>query len=66
MRRLGSRDPACDRCGEPVKSNESVIFMSLHAQRPDDASSPLVIEHGVWHGECPRLPVQPWLARRSA
>lgn len=45
-------DPECGRCGWPIVPGERVVFMSLGATPRYDP--PLVlVEHGVWHAECP-------------
>lgn len=39
----GSTRRDCDRCGQPVTSAQSLIFMVVGAT---------FVEHGIWHADC--------------
>lgn len=46
-------DPVCDRCDWPIAPGEHVVFMSL-GSTPGDDPGLTIIEHGIWHADCPR------------
>lgn len=54
-------DPDCRRCGWPIVPGETVVFTSVRAARNGGGPMEPVIEHGVWHSECPRQPAHPRL-----